>query len=444
MTTTIPPRVPSVRLVGVEESGESRDRLIIRVHERVLQDVDVRALDALPVEEARTHLERIAGTMLAEFAPGIAGVLKHELTKAILNEVLGYGPIQPLLDDPEISEVMVNGPSDVYYEKAGILYKSTVRFRDSDHIRRIADRIVSPLGRRLDESSPMVDGRLPDGSRVNIVIPPVAVRSPSITIRKFQAERFDFDDLVKIGSVSEQVAGFLRVCVASKVNIVISGGTGSGKTTLLSALSAFIPPQERIVTIEDPMEIQLRLPHVVALEARPPTGESTAEVTQRDLVRNALRMRPDRIIIGEVRGSEAFDMLQAMNTGHEGSITTIHSNSPRDALSRIENMVMMAGFDLPTRAIREQMASAIHLIIQISRMADGTRRVVAATEVAGMEGDTVALQDIFRFENQRINADGKVEGTMHATGIRPKFAERFAQFGISEAWATTGSVKSLR
>ncbi|MFA7248866.1 MAG: CpaF family protein [Dehalococcoidia bacterium] len=434
MTTTIPPRNPSVRLIDTEDTDESRDRLVIRVHERVLQDVDVRALDALPPVEAKAHLERSVAVMLADIAPGIAGVLKQELTAAVCNEVLGFGPIQPLLDDIEISEVMVNGPSDIYFEKGGVIYASAVRFRNNDHIRRIADRIVAPLGRRLDEASPLVDGRLADGSRVNIVIPPIAVRSPSITIRKFQPERFDFDDLVRIGTISEQVAGFLRASVASKVNIVISGGTGSGKTTLLSALSAFIPRQERIVTIEDPMEIQLRQPHVVTLEARPPTGESSLAVTQRDLVRNALRMRPDRIIVGEVRGSEAFDMMQAMNTGHEGSITTVHANSPRDALARIENMVMMAGFELPTRAIREQMTSALHLIIQIGRMSDGTRKVVAATEVAGMEGDIVALQDIFRLEHIRMNPEGKVEGEMRATGIRPRFADRFAQFGISEAW----------
>jgi pilus assembly protein CpaF len=339
---------------------------------------------------------------------------------------------------------MVNSPSEIFFEKDGVLHQSPFRFRDNAHIMRVADRIVAPLGRRLDESSPMVDARLPDGSRVNIVIPPIAVKSPSISIRKFRTDRFDVDDLIRIGSLTEQVAGFLRAAVHSKVNVVISGGTGSGKTTLLNALSAFIPRQERIVTIEDPIEIQLRQPHVVSLEARPPTGESTTSVTQRDLVRNALRMRPDRIIVGEVRGSEAFDMLQAMNTGHEGSITTVHANTPRDALSRVENMVMMAGFDLSVRTIREQMASALHMIIQVSRLSDGSRRVMNVTEVVGMEGDVITVQDIFRFEGQRLNDHGKVEGQLVATGIRPAFADEFRKFGISEVWAGSTGQVSLR
>jgi pilus assembly protein CpaF len=436
-------RTGAVRLVEARPEDQ-RDALVVRIHERCLEQVDVRAMDALSPVEARATLERAVNAITLEVAPSIAGVMKAEVTQAVLDEVLGFGPIQPLLDDPEISEVMVNGPSDVYYEKAGVLYMSTVRFRNDEHIRRVADRIVAPLGRRLDESSPMVDARLPDGSRVNIVIAPIAVHHPSITIRKFQSERFDIDDLIRIKSISEQAAGFLKASVASKVNIVISGGTGSGKTTLLSALSAFIPRQDRIVTIEDPVEIQLRQPHVVTMEARPPTGESSVAVTQRDLVRNALRMRPDRIIVGEVRGPEAFDMMQAMNTGHEGSITTIHSNSPRDALSRVENMVMMAGFDLPVLAIREQMASALHLIIQIGRMLDGTRKVTAITEVAGMEGDVVALQDIFRFTDQRINAEGAVEGALRPTGIRPRFADRFQQFGVSEVWASPPERVGLR
>jgi pilus assembly protein CpaF len=436
-------RASTVRLVETHPD-DLRDALTVRLHERVVEEVDVRALDALSPLDARATLERAISSIILEVAPGIAGVVKAEITQAVLNETLGFGPIQPLLDDPEISEVMVNGPSDVYFEKSGVLYMSSVRFRSNEHIRRVADRIVAPLGRRLDESSPMVDARLPDGSRVNIVIAPIAVHHPSITIRKFQAERFDISDLIRIGSITEQAAGILKASVASKVNIVISGGTGSGKTTLLSALSAFIPRQDRIVTIEDPVEIQLRQPHVVTMEARPPTGESALSVTQRDLVRNALRMRPDRIIVGEVRGPEAFDMMQAMNTGHEGSITTVHANSPRDALSRIENMVMMAGFDLPVMAIRDQMASALHLIIQIGRMLDGTRRVTAITEVAGMEGDVVALQDIFRFADQRISAEGAVEGALRPTGIRPRFADRFQQFGVSEVWASPPERVGLR
>lgn len=426
----------TVRPVNAVQDGQ-HDQLVRRVHDRILQDLDVRQLEGVDDAEARRVVDSAADSILREIAPGASSVTRQAVSGAVLNEVLGYGPIQPLLDDPEVSEVMVNGPTEVFYERAGVLYASPIRFRNNEHILRIADRIVAPLGRRLDESSPMVDARLPDGSRVNIVIPPVAVKSPSISIRKFRSDRFDFDDLIRIGTVTEQVAGFIRASVVSKVNVVISGGTGSGKTTLLNGLSAFIPRQERIVTIEDPMEIQMRQPHVVTLEARPATGESKSTVTQRDLVRNALRMRPDRIIVGEVRGAEAFDMLQAMNTGHEGSVTTVHANSPRDALSRIENMVLMAGFDLPPHSIREQMASALHLVIQVARLTDGSRRVTHVTEVAGMEGDVVTLQDIYRFEGQRLNQEGKNEGQLVPTGIRPRFADTFSRYGVSESWLST-------
>ncbi len=421
----------------VESNGthdRSRDELVVRVHDRILKDLDVRALDSLSYEESHEHVRTAVTEVLGELAGNIAGVIKQEVVTAVVDEVLGYGPIQPLLDDPEISEVMVNGPDQVYYERSGVLYVSSVRFRDAEHIRRVADRIVGPLGRRLDEAQPLVDARLPDGSRVNIVIPPISINSPTLTIRKFQTDRFDFDDLIRIGSVTEQASGFLRACVAAKLNIVISGGTGSGKTTLMNALSGFIPAQERVVTIEDPVELQLRQPHVVTLEARPGGQEGAGLISQRELVRNSLRMRPDRIIVGEVRGDEAFDMMQAMNTGHEGSITTVHANTTRDALSRIENMVMLAGFELPTKAIREQMASALHLIVQITRMIDGTRRVSAITEVAGMEGDVIALQDIFTLAQEGLDDDGRVRGELRSTGIRPHFTERFEHYGVSEAW----------
>ena len=421
----------------VESNGthdRSRDELVVRVHDRILKDLDVRALDSLSYEESHEHVRTAVTEVLGELAGNIAGVIKQEVVTAVVDEVLGYGPIQPLLDDPEISEVMVNGPDQVYYERSGVLYVSSVRFRDAEHIRRVADRIVGPLGRRLDEAQPLVDARLPDGSRVNIVIPPISINSPTLTIRKFQTDRFDFDDLTRIGSVTEQASGFLRACVAAKLNIVISGGTGSGKTTLMNALSGFIPAQERVVTIEDPVELQLRQPHVVTLEARPGGQEGAGLISQRELVRNSLRMRPDRIIVGEVRGDEAFDMMQAMNTGHEGSITTVHANTTRDALSRIENMVMLAGFELPTKAIREQMASALHLIVQITRMIDGTRRVSAITEVAGMEGDVIALQDIFTLAQEGLDDDGRVRGELRSTGIRPHFTERFEHYGASEAW----------
>jgi pilus assembly protein CpaF len=438
-----------VRVVeGHGTKDRSRDELVIRVHDRILKDLDVRALDALSYEESHEHVRSAVTEVLGELAGNIAGVIKQEVVTAVVDEVLGYGPIQPLLDDPEISEVMVNGPDQVYYERSGVLYVSSVRFRDPEHIRRVADRIVGPLGRRLDEAQPMVDARLPDGSRVNIVIPPIALNSPTLTIRKFQTDRFDFDDLIRINSVTEQAAGFLRACVAAKLNIVISGGTGSGKTTLMNALSGFIPAQERIVTIEDPVEIQLRQPHVVTLEARPGGQEGAGQITQRELVKNSLRMRPDRIIVGEVRGDEAFDMMQAMNTGHEGSITTVHANTTRDSLSRIENMVMMAGFELPARAIREQIASAIHLIVQISRMIDGSRRITAITEIAGMEGEVIALQDIFKLVQDGLDEDGRVIGELKATGIRPHFTDRFEHYGVSEAWVrppeTTTATAALR
>jgi pilus assembly protein CpaF len=425
-------------------NAESRNALVAAAHDRLLRDLDLRVLETLDPVEARVHVEAATGVVLAEIAPSLAGVTKEQVITSVVHEVVGFGPMQPLLDDPEISEVMVNGPSDVYFERDGILYASSVRFRDEQHILRIADRIVAGLGRRIDEASPMVDARLPDGSRVNIVVPPVAVKSPTITVRKFQSERFGIEDLIRIGTITGPVAGFVRACVIAKVNLVISGGTGTGKTTFLNALTQFIPDGERIVTTEDPIEIQPRKAHVIPLEARPPGVEGRGAVTSRDLVRNSLRMRPDRIVIGEVRGSEAFDMLQAMNTGHEGSITTVHANTPRDALSRIENMVMMAGFELPTRAIREQMASALHLILQVNRLADGSRRVVALSEVAGMEGDVVVLQDLFTFDNRGLDADGRVMGELSSTGIRPSFAERFETLGISTTWDTRAPTAVLR
>ncbi len=433
------PGIPS--LSAIEEREESaRQALIARAHDRLLRDLDRRVLETLDARDARVHVERAAAQVIAELTPGVAEVRRLELVRAVADETIGFGPIQRLLDDPEITEVMVNGPAAVYYERAGALYVSTVRFQDADHIRRIADRIVTALGRRLDESSPMVDARLPDGSRVNVIIPPLAPKSPTITVRKFNNARFGIAELVEIGSMTEAAAGFLRACVMAKVNIVVSGGTGTGKTTLLNGLSAFIPERERIVTIEDPMEIQLMQDHVVSLEARPKGSEGAGEFTQRDLVRNALRMRPDRIIIGEVRGPEAFDMLQAMNTGHEGSITTVHANSARDALFRIENMVMMAGFELPSHAIRDQMSSALHLFVQLNRMVDGSRRVVNICEVGPQEGDAITLQDLFKFNDPSIGTDGRVRGQLVPTGIRARFADRFAAYGVSPAWTTEDMV----
>jgi pilus assembly protein CpaF len=414
------------------QSSEAFNELKFRLHQRLIEDLDPTKLDA-EQGRARELVEGAARAIIASEMPGVVGFSRDELIAAVCDEILGYGPITPLLDDASISEVMVNAPDTVYFEKEGRLYLSPIRFRDSGHIMRIIERVLAPLGRRVDESSPMVDARLPDGSRVNIIIPPVAPKSPTLTIRKFRQDKMNVDDLIGVGSMTRELADFLRAAVQAKLNIIVSGGTGSGKTTLLNALSGFIPDTERIVTIEDPTELRLQQAHVVTLEARPASLEGRGEVSQRDLLRNSLRMRPDRIVVGEVRGPEAFDMMQAMNTGHEGSVSTVHANSPRDALARIENMILMAGLDLPSRAIREQIASAIHVIIQIARMSDGTRKVTAVSEVDGMEGQVITMQDIFRYEQTGIDGEGHVKGHFRSTGIRPKFAERFESLGISLA-----------
>jgi pilus assembly protein CpaF len=348
----------------------------------------------------------------------------------VLHDLLGYGPIQPLLDDPDVSEVMVNGPKRVYVEKKGRLTKTNVTFDDNQHVLQVIDRIILPLGRRVDPDSPTVDARLPDGSRVNAVVPPVAIDGPSITIRKFRKDKLEMSKLVEFGSLTENMAEFLRACVLARLNIVISGGTGSGKTTLLNVLSSFIPEDERIVTIEDAAELQLQQEHIVRLETKPGNIDGGGIVTIRDLVRNSLRMRPDRIVVGEVRGGEALDMLQAMNTGHDGSLTTLHANTPRDALSRLETMILMAGMDLPLKVVRQQIASAVDLVVQQTRLKDGSRKVTAVTEVAGLEGDTVVLTDIFKFDQTGIMAEGKVAGEFKPTGIRPLFSSRLEAAGF--------------
>lgn len=354
---------------------------------------------------------------------------KSDLVQTLLDDTIGFGPIEPLLNDDSISEVMVNSKDQVYVERNGRLELTEVFFDDNEQILLIADRILSPLNRHLDEQSPYVDARLPDGSRVNIIIPPLALKGPCITIRKFARDALTIDKLVEYGTVTPQLAQFMEACVRSRLNIVVSGGTGSGKTTTLNILSAFIPTDERIVTIEDAAELQLRQPHVVSLESRPPSNTGQNGIPIRNLVANSLRMRPDRIIVGECRAGETLDMLQAMNTGHDGSMTSGHANSPRDMLARLETMVLMSGMDLPVRAIREQIASAVDVIIQQSRLKDGSRKITHLTEVQGMEGDTVVLQDIFVFEQEGF-VDGKVVGQLKATGIRPKFMESFESFGI--------------
>ena len=356
--------------------------------------------------------------------------IKEQLTRDISNDVLGYGPIQPLLDDPDVSEVMVNGPKSVYVEKKGHLIKTGVTFENNEQVLRVIDRIILPLGRRIDADSPTVDARLPDGSRVNAVIPPVAIDGANITIRKFRKDKLSMEQLVEFGSLTAGMSEFLKACVVSRLNIVISGGTGSGKTTLLNVLSSMIPEDERIITIEDAAELQLQQDHVLRLETRPASLEGKGMVTIRDLVKNSLRMRPDRIVVGECRGGETLDMLQAMNTGHDGSLTTLHANTPRDALSRMETMVLMAGMDMPLKVIRQQVSSAIDVIVQQTRLRDGQRKITAVTEVAGMEGDTVVLTDIFKFEQTGLTTEGKIIGQAKPSGIRPMFTPRLEASGF--------------
>ena len=356
--------------------------------------------------------------------------IRQQIFHEVLDELTGYGPIQPLLDDPDVSEVMVNGPRRVFIEKNGRLIKSAVTFDDDDHVLRVIDRIILPLGRRVDADSPTVDARLPDGSRVNAVIRPVSIDGPSITIRKFKKDKLSIQQLIQYGSLTPQMAEFIRACVLAHLNIVISGGTGSGKTTLLNVLSGYIPEEERIITIEDAAELQLQQEHVLRMETKVANTDGRGAVTIRDLVRNSLRMRPDRIVVGECRGGETLDMLQAMNTGHDGSLTTLHANSPRDALSRMETMVLMAGMDLPLKVVRQQISSAVDLIIQQTRLKDGSRKVTAITEVVGMEGDVVVLTDLFKFEQTGVSQDGKILGELRATGIRPIFTPRLEAAGF--------------
>jgi pilus assembly protein CpaF len=392
-----------------------------RIHDRLLAELDPK-MDVSKTEEVRRQIEEMFDALLTQENLILTRADRQKLLEQIVAEILGYGPIEGLLGDDTITEVMVNGPNAVYIERAGRIEPTDIKFDDDDHVARIIDRIVSPLGRRIDESQPYVDARLPDGSRVNAVIPPLSLVGPILTVRKFARIPITAETLIDLGTISPDALEFLKACVQSKLNMVISGGTGSGKTTTLNVFSAFIPKDERIVTLETAAELQLQQPHVLTLETRPPNVEGKGEITMRQLVINSLRMRPDRIIVGECRGPEALDMLQAMNTGHDGSMTTAHSNSPRDTLARLETMVLMAGMDLPLRAIREQIASALNLIVHQERMRDGTRKITKITEVQGMEGDVIVMQDVFLFEQQGIEA-GKVIGRLKPTGIRPKFIE---------------------
>ena len=391
-----------------------------------------RTLDGNEVQIAdRTEfMKQRLSEVYAQVKVNLPEDLRQQLFKDILDELTGYGPIQTLLDDPDISEVMVNGPKKVFIEKGGKLTRSPITFDDDDHVLRVIDRIILPLGRRVDADSPTVDARLPDGSRVNAVIQPVSIDGPSITIRKFKKDKLSIDQLIQFGSLTPNMGEFIRACVLAHLNIVISGGTGSGKTTLLNVLSSFIQEEERIVTIEDAAELQLQQDHVLRMETKTANTDGKGAVTIRDLVRNSLRMRPDRIIVGECRGGEALDMLQAMNTGHDGSLTTLHANTPRDAISRLETMVLMSGMDLPLKVVRQQISSAVDLIIQQTRLKDGTRKVTAITEVVGMEGDIVVLTDIFKFDATGIGANGKILGELRATGIRPIFSPRLEAAGF--------------
>ncbi|MEF3273774.1 MAG: CpaF family protein [Chloroflexus sp.] len=421
-----PVRLPSAGMPSVDETFRE---LRSRVQERLINELNPQ-LDLNNSAKVRKQVEEIFNAILDSESIVLSRTERQRLFESIAADIIGLGPIEPLLADEEVSEIMVNGPKQVYIEKKGKLIKTDITFADDDHVMRIIDRIVAPLGRRVDESSPMVDARLKDGSRVNVVIRPLALNGPTITIRKFRKDKLTVQDLVRFGSMSQDMADFLAACVKARLNIVVAGGTGSGKTTLLNVLSSFIPEDERIITVENAAELQLRQDHVVTLESRPPNVEGKGEVTIRDLVINCLRMRPERIIVGECRGGETLDMLQAMNTGHDGSMTTIHANTPRDAVSRIETMCLMAGMDLPARAIREQIASAIHVFVQQSRLKDGSRKVTQITEVAGMEGDVVVLQDIFVFEQTGIDEKGKIVGQLRPTGVRPRFLEKFEAMNI--------------
>jgi pilus assembly protein CpaF len=414
---------PAVTRTRSTPADRSYQELKLRIHRELIDRIDLSNLGRVDMGSANAELRGAISQLIDEQPVPLTQRAREQLGEEILHEVHGLGPIEPLMRDPDVCDILVNTARQVYVERNGKLELTPVVFRDSTHLLQIIDRIVSRVGRRIDESSPMVDARLPDGSRVNAIIPPLALDGPLLSIRRFGRDPYTVNDLVELGSLTPQMVAVLREMVRARLNILVSGGTGSGKTTLLNCLSSFIPATERIVTIEDSAELQLQQPHVCRLETRPTNIEGRGEITQRDLLRNTLRMRPDRIIVGECRGAETLDMLQAMNTGHDGSISTVHANSPRDALNRLETMIQMAGFELPSRAMRQQVSQALDVIVQTARLADGTRRVTSVTEVVGMEGDTIMLQELFTFERDTVE-DGRIVGRLVSTGIRPRFAER--------------------
>lgn len=410
---------------------DEKSELKERIHKEFIETVNQQDISLFNLKgEQQEELKKVMESIIEAKASNLSRTERSRLLKEVYNDVMGLGPLESLLNDSEITEIMVNGPYRVYVERKGKLDLSDVVFKDNAHVMNIINRIVSSVGRRIDESSPMVDARLSDGSRFNAVIPPVSLVGPSMTIRKFSKTPFTATDLIKFGSISPKMVSFLEACVKGKMNIIVSGGTGSGKTTLLNVLSGYIPNNERIVTIEDAAELQLMQDHVVTMESRPPNLEGSGQITIRDLVRNSLRMRPDRIIVGEVRSGETLDMLQAMNTGHDGSLTTAHANSPRELMSRMETMVLMSGMELPVRAIREQIHSALDIVVHQSRLKDGSRKVVNITEVVGMEGDTITLQDIFTYRIEGIDTYGRIKGNFVSTGIRPNFLEKIAASGV--------------
>jgi pilus assembly protein CpaF len=408
----------------------------LHLHQRLVKIMDLSLITSMEEEQARGQIREVSQRLMAEESLPLNEASRQRVLKLVEDEILGLGPLEPLLHDPTISDIMVNGYNDVYVERYGKLEHSPVRFHTNAHLMNIIDRIVSRVGRRIDESSPMVDARLLDGSRVNAIVPPLALDGPSLSIRRFAVERLKLDDLIKLETLNETMGDIIRGIVGARLNILISGGTGSGKTTMLNVASGFIPPTERIVTIEDSAELQLQQPHTVRLETRPPNIEGKGEITQHNLVRNSLRMRPDRIVVGEVRGEEAVDMLQAMNTGHDGSLTTVHANTPRDALYRLENMFSMAGYNMPVKAVRSQIASAINVVIQLERMEDGRRRMVSLQEINGMEGDIITMSEIFRFERTGIDDEGAVQGHFTTTGIVPKFLDKLHKRGFDIGFDT--------
>ena len=417
--------------IGSDNNGQhSFQEMKARLHRSLINRMDLTKLGALTADQVHAEVSRLAESVLAQEAMPLSASDRERLVNDVQHELFGLGPLEPLLADSTIADILVNSHGKIYIERHGKLELTDVAFKDDEHLMRVIERIVTSVGRRIDESSPMVDARLRDGSRVNAIIPPLSIDGPVLSIRRFGAEPLRMNMLIERKALTKDIADMLQMCVSARLNVLISGGTGAGKTTLLNALSAYIPEDERIVTIEDSAELQLQQPHVVRLETRPPNIEGRGEVTQRDLVRNSLRMRPDRIVIGEVRGGEAIDMLQAMNTGHDGSLTTIHANTPRDALSRLETMIQMTGMRLSDRAMRQQIAAAVNLVVQVARLSDGTRRLTSISEITGMEGETITMQEIFQFERTGVDSAGQVIGRFRPTGIRPRFAERLKASGL--------------